>query len=93
METTCFEIWALGYDKGGFCTDFERYLGEYATSEYAIEEAKKLQTLEDIVSPDFAQQLRSRGEYVSVSVEETVACEDPEDGTECVDVLFVTDLY
>ena len=93
MKTTCFEIWALGYDREGACTNLERYLGEYATSQYAIQEAEKLQTLEDVVSPEFALQLRSRGEYVTIQVQETAVCDDPEDGTECIDVIFEADLY
>ena len=40
METYRYEVWALGFNKDGWCTDIEELIGEFESSEKAIECAK-----------------------------------------------------
>lgn len=92
-----YEVWALGYDADGECTDTEIYLGEFNTPEEATEHAKKFYDIECFTGksdhPDFEDLYLEEGEYLVVQVQQVVECEDPEDGTECVDVLWQNTIY
>ena len=98
-----YEVWALGYDADDEATDTEIYLGEFGTSEKAIEHAKKFYDIECFTGkpdhPDYEDLYLEEGEYLVVKVEKCVEFEpeddlDPEEGyTECVEILYEKTIY
>lgn len=97
MTECTYEVWALGYDAEDECTDTEIFLGEFETSDKAIEHAKKFYDIECFTGkadhPDFEDLYLEEGEYLVVQVQQVVECEDPEEGTECIAVLWENHIY
>lgn len=96
-EHYTYEVWALGYTAEDECTDTEIFLGKFETPTEAIEHAKNFYDLECFTGkpdhPDFEDLYLEEGEYLEVQVQKVTECEDPEDGTECVDVLWQNTIY
>lgn len=62
-----YELWALGYDAYGYCTDLEEFLGEFTSKEEAIAKAKTITSAEAIFSKADLDWLP--GDYIEVRVE------------------------
>lgn len=94
-EKYTYEVWALGYDAEDEPTDVDIHLGEFCNPGDAIAHAQKFYDVECITGkpddPDYSPIVDfypEEGHYLEVRVEQVVVCENPEDGTECVDVLW-----
>lgn len=68
METFRYEVWALGYDKDGWCTDIEEFVGEFESSEEAIKRAKSIESGDDIFPKDCGVEFVV-GDYLEIVVE------------------------
>jgi hypothetical protein len=68
MKTFRYEVWALGFDKDGWCTDIEELVGEFENSEKAIECAKAIESGDDVFEKDCGVDFVV-GDYLEIVVE------------------------
>ena len=82
IRTEVYQVWALGYDAEGQCTDYEEFLGEFTDKAEAIAHAEKYKDLSYIYDQDILDDMDD-GEYSEVRVEVMKPIpEDELDGTE-----------
>ena len=84
-----YEVWALGYDAEGFCTDLELLLGTYQNKKDAIERAKNFENLEDLKKATTETIELPKGYYVDILVE-TIKNGDPANAN--IDTVYVKGL-
>ena len=63
-----YEVWALGYDKDGWCTDIEEFIDEFDTADEAIAFAKTIQSGDDVFEEDCGVEFVA-GDYLEIRVE------------------------
>ena len=81
-----YEVWALGYDANGFCTDLELLLGTYDNKEEAIEKVKSFNSLDDVKKATSDDLELVDGDYVNIVVE-TIKNDDPTNTN--IDTVFI----
>lgn len=93
-----YQVWALGYNAEGQCTDYEEFLGEFTDKAVAIAHAEKYKDLSYVYDQDILDDMDD-GEYSEVRVEvlEPIP-EDELDGTEeetwrVTDVCWSNNIY
>lgn len=82
MKKTWFEVWAIGYSASGEISDAEEFLGEFATKEEAVEQAKKFDSINQIYDADTIENYLDLDMYFEINVEEV---QSTAGGTEAVD--------
>lgn len=68
-----YEVWALGYDTNGWCTDIEEFLFESPDKDEAVKFAKNIESANDIFSKAEIEWVA--GDYIEIVVE-TIANND-----------------
>ena len=63
-----YEVWALGYDKDGWCTDIEEFIDEFDTADEAIAFANTIQSGDDVFEEDCGVEFLA-GDYLEIRVE------------------------
>lgn len=84
-KQTWFEVWLLGYDIFGYSTDFEEFVGEYATKEEAFAKAETIHSLEDVFSKEDCDLVRQSLTLDKVCVVVEEVQDDMFDGVEAID--------
>ena len=75
MKTYRYEVWALGYDKDGWCTDIEELIEDFKDKDEAIALAKTIQSSDDVFEKDCGVEFVA-GDYLEIVVE-TINNDDP----------------
>ncbi len=89
MKKDWFEVWALGYDEDGWCTDVEELLGTFEDKQEAVHFAENYNSIDDVYTAEEKEYLE-KGDYLEIRVEKV---RDMGEYTENVETIYSEYVY